>query len=195
MKRPPLTLPLMMALALLAGCSAKPVVTDITSSQSATLKGIPFRLSTDHEVLVYRLKDDEDEYTLVASSRQRLADTTRLYAMNYKGSTFATNSLKVVQNADNTLKSVQVTSTDSTPGTIDSLTSAVGSVKAAETAQKAAALAAAKAVVEADKAVRDAQKELDALASTTAPETRALYEKLLESAKQQAAVARAAAGG
>jgi len=146
-------------------------------------------------VRVYRLKDDDDSYTLVAVSKQRLADTSRLFAVNYQGMTFATNSLKVVQNSDNTLKSVQVTSTDNTPGTIDSLTGAVSSARAADVAQKAAALAAAKGVVDADKAVRDAQKELDALPSTTSAETRALYEKLLESAKQQAAVARAAAGG
>ena len=106
----------------LTGCSTKPVVTDITGSTATSLAGIPFRLSTDHEVRVYRLKDDDDSYALVAVSKQRLADTSRLFAMNYQGMTFATNSLKVVQNGDNTLKSVQVTSTDSTPGTIDSLT-------------------------------------------------------------------------
>lgn len=181
------------SLACVAGCSTKPVVTEIPLN-TKTPPGIPFRLMTDHEVRVYRLKDDDDGYTLVAQSKQRLADTGRLFAVNYEGMTFATNSLKVVQNADNTLKLVTVTSTDNTPGTIDSLSSAVSSVRAAEVAQRTAAVNAAKAVVDADKAVRDAQKDLDALASTTSPETRALYEKLLESAKQQAAVARAAAG-
>jgi len=193
MKRNAYTSIVLAALTWLAGCSTKPVVTEISPDASAP-PGIPFRISTDHEVRVYRLKDDDDGYTLVAQSKQRLADTGRLFAINYAGMTFATNSLKVVQNGDNTLRMVTVTSTDSTPGTIDSLTSAVNSVRAAEVAQKTAAVNAAKAVVDADKAVRDAQKDLDALPSTTSPETRALYEKLLESAKQQAAVARAAAG-
>lgn len=193
MKRIPYAPVALLSLAWLAACSTKPVVTEVALDTKAPA-GIPFRLSTDHEVRVYRLKDDDDAYTLVAQSKQRLADTSRLFAINYEGMTFATNSLKVVQNGDNTLKVVTVTSTDNTPGTIDSLTSAVSSVRAAEAAQKTAAVNAAKAVADADKAVRDAQKDLDALPSTTSPETRALYEKLLESAKQQAAVARAAAG-
>lgn len=194
MKRKSRVLITLAALTWLSGCSTKPVVTEI-ALDNRNPPGIPFRLTTDQEVRVYRLEDDEDKYDEVARSRQRMADTSRLFAINYRGMPFATSSLKVIQYADNTVKTMGVTSTDNTPGTLDSLTGAVSSVRAAELAKKTAALNAAKAVVDADKAVRDAQKDLDSLPSTTSAETRASYEKLLESAKQQAAAARAAAGG
>jgi vacuolar-type H+-ATPase subunit H len=177
----------------LVGCSTKPAIFEIALNTAAPA-GVPFRMTTDKEVLVYRLNDEANTYTLVAKGQQRLADTTKLFVINYEGMVFASNSLKVSQNPDNTMKSMQVTSVDSTASTIDAASSAISSFRNAETAQKNAAVTAAKAVADADKAVRDAQKDLDGLPSSTSAETRALYEKLLESAKQQAAMARAAAG-
>ncbi|RZL04171.1 MAG: hypothetical protein EOP36_01680 [Rubrivivax sp.] len=183
--------------AMLSGCSTKPMVHDITASlnksANAEIQGIPFRVYTDHQVSIYVLSDEEDTYEKVSKSTQRLADMNRLFALNYSGGPFATNQLKVVENSDNTLKSMGLTSTDTSDKTIDAITSAVNGQTSAQAAKKANALTAAKAVVDADKAVRDAQKDLDALPSTASAETRALYERILESAKQQATAARAAA--
>lgn len=183
-----------LALPCLFGCSTKPVVYDITSTLNSTsstkIEGVPFRIHTDHRVTIFGLSDDSDKYTKLAQSTQRLADMNRLFAINYSGGPFATNMLKVVQNSDNTLKSMALASTDTSDKTIDAITSAV----TGNAAKKTAAVTSAKAVVEGDKAVRDAQKELDALPNTASTDTRALYERILESAKEQAAAARAAAG-
>lgn len=178
----------------LSGCSTKPAVYDISNTLTATtevkVEGYPFRVTADHQVTIFVLSDESDKYTKVAASKQRLADQNRLFAMNYSGGPFATNTLKVVHNSDATLKSMSLTSSDTSDKTIDAITSAV----TGNATKKTAAVASAKAVVEADKAVRDAQKELDELPSTASAERRALQERILESAKEQAAAARAAAG-
>lgn len=178
----------------LSGCSAKPLVREITELSGDKVAGIPFRIAADHVVEIWQLKDDEDDYTIVAVAQQRMADSSRLFSMNYEGGPFGSRFLKVVQNADNTLKSVQITSTDTTSQTLDSLSSTLTGFTTADAAKKTAALAGAKSMVEADKAVRDAQKDLDALPATTSAETRAIYERILDSAKQQAAAARASVG-
>lgn len=179
---------LVSALLGLSGCAARTVVTDISAAK-ATVAGVPFRLSVDQKVMIYQLNNKTDEYELMSSTVQRLADPSRLYAVNFSGGPFATKGLKVSQYPDNTLKLVQMNSTNNAPAAIDAVTS----VLSAEATRNSAAVANAKAVVDADKAVRDAQKELDALPVGTSAETRALYEMILASAKQQALTARKAA--
>lgn len=177
----------------LAGCSTRTVVHDVPAGQ-ADIKGIPFRVSVEQDLMVYRLKDDADEYELVSVTRKQFVDMSRLYSINFKGDTFASRSLKVGHYPDNTLKSMQLVSTDATPATIEAVSGAISGVNTAEATRKTTALTNAKAVVDADKAVRDAQKDLDALPPGTSEETRGIYQRILDSAKQQAAAARAAAG-
>jgi hypothetical protein len=151
--------------------------------------GIPFRLTTDQRVMIFQLDNDTDKYELMSASVQSLADLSHLYAVNFSGAPFATKGLKVSQYPDNTLKLVQLTSATTAPAAIDGVTG----IFAAEAARSSTAVTNAKAVVEADKAVRDAQKDLDALPAGTSGETRALYEAILASARNQAQIARRAA--
>jgi hypothetical protein len=178
----------------LSACSTKPVVTDVSGPDVKTIPGIPFRLTADQTVSIYRLEDDKDEYKLVSETNQRLADQRRLYAISIKGDTFATRSLHVVLNGDNTLSKVELSSSDTSGAVVDSLTGALAAKTTADNAKKAAGLTNANAILAADKAVADAQAALDALPATTTAETRALYEQILASAKQAAAAARAAGG-
>lgn len=183
-----------LAVMMLMGCSTRTVVTDISGPDVTDIRGIPFRVSVDQKLTIYRLKDDTDDYEEVSVSQHRLADQSRLYAINFSGGVFASRSLKVSQNPDNTLKTMALTTTDQTSAIIEALSGAASGLTGADTSKRTAALNSAKAIVEADKAVRDAQKDLDALPAATSAETRAIYERILESAKQQGAAARTAAG-
>jgi hypothetical protein len=178
----------------LGACSTKPIVTDVSGPNVKTFPGIPFRLTADQTVSIYRLEDDKDEYKLVSQTNQRLVDPRRLYAISIRGDTFATRSLHVVLNGDNTLNKVELSSSDNSGAVVDSPTSALTAKTTADNAKTAAGLTNANAVLAADKAVADAQAALDGLTATTSAETRALYAQILASAKQAAAAARAAGG-
>lgn len=184
----------LLALAAIAvsGCSTRPIVTDVSGEQKI-INGVPFRLTADHVVRIYRLSDDTDEYQLVSQTNQRLADLRRLYAISFQGDTFATRSLHLVENADNTLSKMELSATDNAASTLDAVSNALTNRQTADAAKKASDLTNAKAILDADKAVRDAQKDLDGLPSTASDETRALYEQILTSAKQAAAAARSVA--
>lgn len=182
-----------LVLAALYGCATKPRVTDVSGDQTV-IDGIPFRVSADHLVRIYRWSEETDKYELVSQTNQRLADQRRLYALSFTGDTFATRSLHVVENADNTLSKMGLAAQDSTPAALDAVSAAVTNRRTAESAKQAAIVSHAGAVLSADKAVRDAQQDLDELPSTTSAATRALHEQILVSAVQAAAAVRAAGG-
>jgi hypothetical protein len=183
------------AVATLVGCSAKPVVTDVSELGSgAHLAGVPFRVKTPHILRIYKLNEERDNYVEVASSSQPFANQQKLYALNIVGAPFSTRSLALSQNPDNTLKKMQVVGSDNSSGVIDAVTTALTGVAKADTDRKTAALTNSKAIVDADKAVRDAEKDLSGLSATASAESRALYENVLNSAKRQNNSARSAAG-
>lgn len=98
----------------LVGCSAAPVITPIaigptppvSSAKDGTFAGVPFRVQSEQVVRVYAWDLDKKKYTLVASYKQVGADRSRLYVLDVAGSDFASPSLHIAQNSDNTLKLV-----------------------------------------------------------------------------------------
>jgi hypothetical protein len=89
---------------------------------------------------------------------------------------------------------MQVAGTDATAATLDAATGGLTGVTSARTAAETADLADAKAVLDGDKAVKEAQDALAGLAPITSDDTKAAYQRVLDSAREAAAVARRNAG-
>jgi hypothetical protein len=178
-----------------SACSSAPRVTNVSEvGKGKDIAGIPFRIKTEQTVRIWRLQDD-DTYKEVSVSRQVVPDYARLYAIDVRSDLFASPTLKVTHNPDNTLKLMKVASTNNTSGGIDAINSAVAGVVKAQNDKAAAKLSGSGAIATAEKAVRDAQAALDGLDPTkTTAETRATYERYVESAKRQANDAYSAAG-
>lgn len=177
---------------LVAGCASKPVVTNISAS-TGVLAGVPFRIKTEQVVHVFK-RNEKGEYDEVSRAQDVFADFSRLYALDVHSGPFASPSLTVAQNPDNTLKSAQIAGTDQTAATLDAATSAVTGVTKLQNDADAARLTSAQAVLTADKAVRDAQDALSNLPSTASTATRSIYEQTLQSAREAAQIARVNAG-
>lgn len=179
-----------------AGCATHPVSTDITGLRDtrADLPGVPYRIKTQQIVHVFKYDPNKDSYTEVAVIQQLLPDQTKLYALNFQGDLFATRALNVSENSDNTLKSMEVSSTSTDSTLIDTANSTLTGITGAEAAKKTAGLTSSNAVLTADQAVITAQNNLDGLATTASDATRAAYQQALASAKKADNAARIAAG-
>ena len=178
-------------------CSTHPVVTDISGLRGtgADLPGLPFRVKSQQVIHIFKYDEVTDKYNEVAVVQQLLTEQSKLYALNYRGDVFANRGLNISENADNTLKSMEVSSTSGgTSSLIDSATTTLTGVTSAENTKKAANLTTATAVVTADNAVTTAQTALDGLPSTISPDARSTYQNALESAKRADNAARISAG-
>jgi len=184
---------------LLCGCAAKPVITPVAlqskspfNEKTNELTGIPFRVPTDQVVRIFRWDFVNRKYKEVSSSRQTMADYSRLYVIDVRGSSFASPSLHISENPDNTLKSMNVTSTASAAAA-SALGTAVAGIAKAQTDKSNAALTANTAVATAQKNLRDAMNSLATLPAATSPEVRASYQATVTTAQQQLNAACAAA--
>ena len=192
-----------LAATLLCGCTASPVVTLIAVNEEAPLKGertvipgVPFRVQADQTMRIYNWNAEKGEYVEVASSRQFMADYSRLYAIDVRGSTFASPSLHITENPDNTLKLMNVTSTASAAAA-NAVGTAISGVAKAQTDRASGILNAQTAVATAQKNLRDALNSLAGLPSNTSAEVRASFQATVTTAQQQlnAACASATAAG
>lgn len=178
----------------LVGCSSAPSVTNVSEvTGSSAIAGIPFRIKTEQTVHLWKLQDD-GSYAEVSVTRVVVPDYSRLFAIDVRSAMFASPTLKVTHNPDNTLKTVRIASTNNASGGVDAINSAVGGLVKAQTEKSAAKLVASTTIATAEKSVRDAQFALDSLPPTSTAETRATYERYVESAKRQANDAYSAAG-
>lgn len=131
----------LLAASLLAACASKPAlirVADVPKT-GEVFEGVPMRLKTEQVVQVWRLNPEKNKYEQVMESRQTLADQTRLYALNVKTGLFASPGLKITQYADNTPKSIQVTSSQNAAGAIDAATTVATGIGAARSGAATAA--------------------------------------------------------
>src|SRR5215469_6756563 len=115
--------------ALLGACSAKPVISNVTSSDAPTsFSGVPMRIKTEQIVHIFRLNpatDSKDsQYDEVSTFHQVLADQHNLFAVDVRAAPFASPGLHITENPDNTLKSIETTSTENESGAIDAVTQA-----------------------------------------------------------------------
>lgn len=178
---------------LLVGCSSKPVVVEIGNAPKGPIRGVPFRVKTEHNVQIFALQPD-GTYSEVSRAPQTIADTSKLYAIDVEAQPLASGSLHIAEAADNTLSTMQVTGTDHTAAALDAVNNGVAGVTKAGNDKTTVELTAATAANAADKALRDAQDALDKLPGTASAETRAAYEAAVASAKRAANLARAATG-
>ena len=171
----------------LAACSTKPVVTDITGAEDKmSIPGVPFRVKQQYVTHIYKLDEDKDAYSEVSRSLQLFPNLEKLYTISFQGDLFATRSIQVGENSDNTLKSIQVTSTNNTSALLDAVNSGFSGVTKAEADKKALQLTNDKAALDAIKAVKDAQKDLDSLSATASADTVYAYQQAVIAAKRQA---------
>ncbi len=178
--------------ACLGGCASTPVATSVVG-HPAVLPGLPFRIRTLQAARVF-VRDYQGNYQEVSRAAGMLTDFARTYALDVRSGPFASPSLTLQMNADNTLKSVQVSGTDETPGAIDAATTAATGIQALDKASATDKLARAQAVLTANNAVVSAEAALNALSPTTSPETRQVYQDSVDAAKRAAAIAREQAG-
>lgn len=144
--------------AVLAGCSAAPAVIEVSpSAATAEFPGVPLRIKAEQSVAVWKLMDN-GRYEQVSVSKQTLADYKRLYAIDVTSYPFASPSLHIAANPDNTLKSMQVTGTNQSAGAVDALSGTVAGISKAQSDKTAARVAGAKAAQEADKIVKKPRK-------------------------------------
>jgi hypothetical protein len=180
----------------LVACSATAVVS--RPGAGGTLVGVPVRVKRDQIVRVFRYDPEQDTYVEVSSSHQMLADQSQLYAVDVHTQVFASPSLHVAENPDNTLKSVQVTSSQNTSGAIDAATTVVSGMTTARTTNATAAATAVTAqnaknttcqtanaaAVTADQALATARSGYDQLAADATQELRDSYLQVIKSAQQ-----------
>jgi len=171
----------------LGGCASTPVATSVSHS-AATLPGLPFRIRTPQVARVF-VRQYDGTYREVSRAAGMLTDFDRVYALDVHSGPFASPSLTLQMNPDNTMKSVQVAGTDQTPAAIDAATSTATGVQTLDKARATDKLTRAQAVVTANTAVVAAQAALNALPSTASPETRKIYQDAVDAAKQAAAIA------
>ncbi len=182
---------------LLAGCSATPMVTAVAPGETS-LKGIPMRVKREHIVRLFEFDPVKDTYSEVSTSRQVLADQSRLYAVNINAEFFSSPTLHIGQNADNTLKILQAASVQTGTTAIDAASTTATSIAGARTTAvttqntiTAACQVSNTAVITADQAVATARASYDQLPATASQELRDAYLSVIESAKRAADYARA----
>jgi|SRR5882672_9854575 len=189
----------------LCACAATPVVSRPANNDQ--LAGVPLRLKRDQIVRVFHYDLENDKYVEVSSSHAMLAEQSQLYAVDVHTQLFASPSLHVAENPDNTLKSVQVTSSQNASGAIDAATTVVNGITTARTANTTAAAAAVTAkntknstcqaanaaAVSADQDLAAARAAYDQLAADATQELRDAYLQVIKSAQQASDYAHSAA--
>jgi hypothetical protein len=178
-----------LSLLLLAGCSATPKVTPIAvdgnmPDPKLPIPGVPFRVQADQVVRMYRWNVDKNVYEEVAATRAVAADLSRLYAIDVVGSSFASPSLHITENSDNTLKLMNVTSTAS-GAAASAVGTAVTGVAKAQSDRAGAQLTASAAVATAQKNWKDAINTLATDGAKVSPEMRAQLELAVTLTRQQ----------
>jgi hypothetical protein len=182
----------------LSACSATTVVSRVDVKEPMT--GVPVRVKRDQLVRLYRYDVEKDAYVEVSTAHQNLADQDRLYAIDVHTQAFASPGLHISENPDNTLKSVQVTSSQNASGAIDAVTTGVTGVTTERTAARTAAATAVTAqntknaacqtsnaaAVTADQALATARAAYDGLPHTATQELRDSYLQVIKSAQQAA---------
>jgi hypothetical protein len=176
----------------LIGCSAAPVVTPVAispkpplaASKDGTLAGVPFRIQSEQIVRVYAWDLDKKEYKVVASYKQIGADLSRLYVLDVAGSDFASPSLHITQNADNTLKLVGVTS-NASGSTANSVGTALSGIAKAQSDKATAQLTSDTAVATAQKNLRDALDAYSKLPTTASADVINAYQSAVAAARLQ----------
>jgi hypothetical protein len=181
----------------LAACSAKPVITNVSLVDAGTtISGVPMRIKTEQIVHIFRFNPEQDQkdlqFTEVSSSHQVLADPNRLFAVDVVSAPFSSPGLHVTENPDNTLKSIQTTSTENQAGAVDAATQALTGVTTARNAAATACQSTNTAAVTADQAAASARASYDQLPATATPQLRAAYQAVIASAQKAADYAHAA---
>lgn len=181
---------------LLTACAATPIVSVVpapknqNSDKPEQLAGIPVRLKAEQAIHIFKWNEEAGKYEEVSITRQVVADYTHLYTVNVKYMPFSSPMLHVAENADNTIKVLQVASTANSNGIVD----AVNSVANIKSNAQSAKLTSSAAVASADRTVLASQQALDQLSSTASADARVAAKNALESAKRQAKDAYVAAG-
>lgn len=177
------------ALTLIA-CSAKPVVKMVDPDRE--ISGVPMRIKTDQIVHIFRLNLENDQYAEVSSIHQVLADQTRLFAVDVESWPFASPGLRITENPDNTLRQIQISSTQNQSGAIDAATQGLTGVTAARNARTTACQTSNSAALTASQAVATAQGQYDQLPATATPQQRAALKQVIANAQQALDYANAA---
>lgn len=182
---------------LLSGCAAHADLAQIDTQPvtnrpvlGSAFKGIPMRVKTQQIVEIWHLDPKSQTYILVAEGRQVLADQKHLYAVNVISGPFASPQLNVSENPDNTLKSIEVASTENNSGAIDAATAAVAGVSTVEGGKFTACSTANATLLSANQAVATAQAAYDALSPTASQSLKDAYQAVIAKAQAQAAYAR-----
>lgn len=107
--------------ALLAGCSAEPSMVRVKDAPPVgeLFPGVPVRVKTLQTVQLWRLDPEKDQYEKVSEGQMVLADQQRLYSIDVVSDLFASPGLRVSEYSDNTPKAVQVTSSENAAAQID----------------------------------------------------------------------------
>lgn len=188
-----------MACIVLAGCSAKPRIEVVSldgrrPQADVVLAGVPFRIPAEQNARLYRFNPEsgtEGDYEEVAVVRSVAPDLSRLYVIDVEGLPMASPSLKVGMNADNTLKSLGVTSSASAAAGA-SLLSAATAVRKAETDQSTAQVTAAASVLTAQRELAAAIVAFNDYKGAD-PTLRAVYEAAVDAARRRLAASCSAA--
>jgi hypothetical protein len=153
------------------------------------------RMKTEQIVQVWRRDAYNGSYNKVASFHQVLADPRHLFAIDVSAYPFASPGLRITENSDNSLKSMEVSSTENESGAISAAATGLTNVNTARTTAAAACQTAIGGTLAADQAVAAAQATLDALDATASSELRLADRQVLASAQAAAKTAHAKAVG
>jgi hypothetical protein len=176
----------------LVGCAAKPVVMSIAPQGAGPVNGIPLRVKTDQIVQVWQYDPDQG-YVLVAAAHQSLADPHRLFVVDVSTYPFASPGLHLTENPDNTLKSIEVSSTENQSGALAEVATGITSVTSANTTRATACQTAIGGALTADQAVATAQASLDQVPPTASDALKTAYRNVIASAQTAAMGAHARA--
>ena len=166
----------------LAGCSAKPVITNVSNIElGKTLPGLPMRVKTETIAHIYRFNPENSSndqlYTEVSDAKQVLANFDQLFVVDVVTWPFVSPGLHVTEYSDNTLKSINITSTENQSGIIDAATQGLTGFTTAQNAKATACQTSNTAVVTADQALASARASYDALPVTATSQLKAAYQQ------------------
>jgi hypothetical protein len=187
---------LVLTVALASGsCSTTPAITMV--GDGGVIAGVPVRIKTEYIVHVFqrnpeKLESATDYFTEVASSHQVLADQQRLFAIDVTSAPFGSPGLNVQEYADNSLKSIEVTSTQNQSGAIDAVSTALTGVTTAQNQRAAACQTSNSAALQSDQALASARSSYDGLPASATPQLRAAYQQVIASAQASADFAHSA---
>ncbi len=124
--------------ALLSGCTAKLVHTEIPNSLAAgsVVDGIPYRTPKRYVISVYKKTDRG--YEEVHTKTETLPDPDRLYVLGFEALPFSTSTVELILNPNNTIQQVSLKSASTGQTALTALGTQVAAASTAEASRRTA---------------------------------------------------------